>query len=130
MGELLKKLMLGTGVGVGSIVAYTVFDVAHAKPELVIPLVSQLFTGTNALSMILLLGVYFGNQRFSETLQVMRENTTAQQVLADSVKAIADRDDRVGEEQRRLLTYVGTQMEKILLVMDEVKQDRVRGASA
>jgi hypothetical protein len=44
---------------------------------------------------------------------------------------LVDKDDREKEEQRRLLSYVGSQQEKILAAMEDLRlNSKSRGASA
>jgi hypothetical protein len=68
-----------------------------------------------------------------QMLQISRDGAAAQQNLADAVRELVNKDDREKEEQRRLLSYVGSQQEKILAAMEQLQQSatgRSRGASA
>jgi biopolymer transport protein ExbB/TolQ len=127
IADVVKTLIFGSGAGLGAMVAYIVWDAVHAKPDLAIQLIGQLMNGQSALTIVLLVVVYFGDKRVGEGIQVMRENTSAQRDLADAVKTMASKDDREAEEQRLLMSYIATQQEKILKKLDE---PMARGASA
>jgi hypothetical protein len=122
--KIIGHLLIGSGVGAGGgIVLALAYSVAQ-KPELLIDALksfgAQFLLGVIALA--------FVNQRVGEGLNVLRENSASQQKLADAVSMMATKDDRQDEEQRRLMSFVGTQMEKILERLGE--QERAKGASA
>jgi hypothetical protein len=128
----LPHVLLGGGVGAGAMIAY---ELAEREPKALI----ETFQHWGAQSLIALVALVIASQlggRFidlgEQMLQVGRENSASQQKLADAVQELANRDDREKEEQRRLLSYVGSQQEKILTAIDDLKQQgtRSRGASA
>jgi hypothetical protein len=128
----LPHLLLGGGMGAGAIIAY---ELAEREPKALI----ETFQHWGAASLIGLVALVLLSQTsqrlmdFGEKmLQVGRDNSASQQKLADAVQELANRDDREKEEQRRLLSFVGSQQEKILVAIDELKQQgiRSRGASA
>jgi hypothetical protein len=128
----LPHLLLGGGMGAGAIIAY---ELAEREPKALI----ETFQHWGAQSLIGLVALVVVSQlggRFIDLgesmLQVGRDNASSQQKLADAVQELANRDDREKEEQRRLLSFVGSQQEKILVAIDELKQqgNRSRGASA
>ena len=128
----LPHLLLGGGMGAGAIIAY---ELAEREPKALI----ETFQHWGAQSLIGLVALVIASQlggRFIDLgesmLQVGRENSASQQKLADAVQELANKDDREKEEQRRLLSFVGSQQEKIMLALDELKQQgtRSRGASA
>jgi hypothetical protein len=135
--DLLKKLIFGTGAGIGVMIAYIVFDAVHAKPELALQTFGTLMSGSGALTVVLLVALYFGNARVGEGLQVLRDNTSAQKDnavaqrdLADAVQSLAVKDDREAEKQRLMLSYIAQQQEKILEKFETLDKARSRGASA
>jgi hypothetical protein len=128
----LPHLLLGGGLGAGMTITYVL---AEKEPKALI----EVFQHWGAPSLIGLVALVLFSQTsqrvmdFGEKmLQVGRDNSASQQKLADAVQELANRDDREKEEQRRLLSFVGSQQEKILLAIDELKQqgNRSRGASA
>jgi hypothetical protein len=127
----LPHLLLGTSMGAGATIAYVL---AEKEPRALIETFqhwgAQAFLGMVALvvfSQVSTRVIDVGAQM----VQVGRDNATAQQKLADAVQELANRDDREKEEQRRLLSYVGSQQEKILRAIDELHNvTKSRGASA
>jgi hypothetical protein len=117
----LPHLLLGGGMGAGAIIAY---ELAEREPKALI----ETFQHWGAQSLIGLVALVVVSQlggRFIDLgesmLQVGRDNASSQQKLADAVQELANRDDREKEEQRRLLSFVGSQQEKILVAIDELK---------
>ena len=139
----LPHLLLGGGVGAGAMIAY---ELAEREPKALI----ETFQHWGALSFLILVGMVLLSQGAGRVLDLgqrmlastekngermlasTEKNAEGMQKLADAVQALANRDDREKEEQRRLLSFVGSQQEKILAAMDELKQqgNRSRGASA
>lgn len=133
--DLLSKiphLLLGGGMGAGAAIAY---ELAEKEPKALI----ETFQHWGALSFLALVGMVLLSHvvgralDLGERMLVSTERTaTSQQQLADAVQALVNKDDREKEEQRRLLSFVGSQQEKIMVALDELKQqgNRSRGASA
>ena len=49
-----------------------------------------------------------------------KSNAEAQARMADAIAQIADKRDDEAMEQRRLMSYVGSQMEKVLERLDRI----------
>lgn len=112
--ELVKKLLLGSGVTAGAILTYQLFELAKKDPKLLEQVVNwgPLFViGVIALTMI--------DRNFSQMIQVSRENVLAQQQMSAAMEKIADKDDRQSEELRRLTAYSALQTEKMLRQLDD-----------
>jgi len=126
-GELLKHLLTGGVISAGSVMAYALWHLVESQPQLVL----QVVNGWGPLAAIAIGGMLLVDRRFGQVLDVQRDSTSAHQKLADAVKELADRDDHEREEQRRLLSFVGSQQEKILLKLDQVDRNtQARGAHA
>jgi hypothetical protein len=129
-----RHLLLATsGAGIGATAVLTLVDKEHY-------LIVETFRGWGAPSLIAIVAIMVCSNAFNrvidmgnQMIQVGRDGAAAQQNLADSVREMVSKDDREKEEQRRLLSFVGTQQEKILLAIDELRNSvnsRARGASA
>jgi multidrug resistance efflux pump len=133
--DLISKLphmLFGGGLGAGAAIAYLLAD---KEPKALI----ETFQHWGAPAMLALVALVFVSQGAGRVLDLgekmlisTEKNATAQQQLADAVQALVNKDDREKEEQRRLLSYVGSQQEKILTAIEDLKQTgtRSRGASA
>jgi Sec-independent protein translocase protein TatA len=120
----LPHILLGGAMGGGATVAYVL---AEKEPKALI----DTFQRWGPASFISLVALVLFSQFAEKILQVARENASSQQQLADAVREMVNKDDREKEEQRRLLSYVGSQQEKILSSLEELRQERKsRGASA
>jgi hypothetical protein len=128
----LPQILLGSAMGGGVTIACLL---AEKEPKALI----ETFQRWGAASFLALVALVIVNQavgRFMDLgesmLQVGRDNAASQQKLADAVQELANKDDREKEEQRRLLSYVGSQQEKILSAIEDLKTQgtRSRGASA
>jgi hypothetical protein len=128
----LPHLLLSGGMGAGAVIAY---ELAEREPKALI----ETFQHWGPLSLLVLVLMILLSQGagrvldLGERMLVSTERTaTSQQQLADAVQALVNKDDREKEEQRRLLSFVGSQQEKIMVALDELKQqgNRSRGASA
>ena len=129
----LPHLLLGGGMGAGAAIAYVLAD---KEPKALIE-TFQHWGAPSLLGLVALVLVSQGAGRVMDLgeklLQVGRDNAVAQQQLADAVQELVNKDDRETEEQRRMLSYVGSQQEKILAAIDDLKQASVarsRGESA
>jgi hypothetical protein len=133
-GALAKwpSILLGGGAGAG---AAFMLVLAQKEPKALI----ETFQHWGAPSMLGLVALVLVSQVGSRVLDLgermiaTSERTAASmQQQADAIQELVHKDDREKEEQRRLLSYVGSQQEKILAAMDELKQAnaRSRGASA
>jgi len=60
----------------------------------------------------------------AEMLTVSREHATAQARMAAAVEEMSGKDDREKEEQRRMLSYLGSQQEKLLERQDAMLQQQ------
>jgi hypothetical protein len=128
-----QKIAISVGAfGAGSTIALTLVDKEHRLivetmrgwgPGAFIALIAMLLCAAGFKSVMDMGG---------QMLQISRDGAAAQQNLADAVRELVNKDDREKEEQRRLLSYVGSQQEKILSAMEELKQasGKSRGASA
>jgi hypothetical protein len=132
--DLLSKLpglLLGGGMGAGATIAYVLAD---KEPRALI----EVFQHWGAVSFLVLVGMVLFSQGAGRVLDLgermiaSSEKTAASmQQQADAIQALVNKDDREKEEQRRMLSYVGSQQEKILAAMEELRQaGRSRGASA
>jgi hypothetical protein len=126
----LPHLLMGGGMGAGAIIAY---ELAEREPKALI----ETFQRWGAASFLVLVALVIASQIGGRVidlgesmLQVGRDNAVSQQKLADAVQELANRDDREKEEQRRLLSFVGSQQEKIMLALDELKQQGTRSRAA
>src|SRR5579871_4309139 len=133
-GRVRDRLLAGgAGAGAGLMIALAL---STREPKAVIDAVSH-FGGAWALGLVALL---VANQNFgkfmemgAQMIQVQKDNTAAAQELANAVRQIAEKDDRERVEQRRLISFVGTQQEKILERLDGLAQhlgEKARGANA
>jgi hypothetical protein len=128
----LPGLLLGGGVGASATIAYVL---AEKEPKALIE-TFQRWGPWSLLGLVAMVLASKAGERVMDfgdkMLQVGRENAASQQQLADAVQALVNKEDREKEEQRRLLSFVGSQQEKIMLALDELKQqgNRSRGASA
>ena len=133
--ELVKKLLLGSGVTAGAVLTYQLFELAKKDPRLLEQVVNwgPLFViGVIALTMI--------DRNFSQMIQVSRENVLAQQQMSAAMEKIADKDDRQSEEMRRLTSYNAVQAGKIMERLDhqdemlrriaDAQDTKAKGASA
>jgi hypothetical protein len=132
--DLLSKLpglLLGGGMGAGATIAYVLAD---KEPRALI----EVFQHWGAVSFLVLVCMVLFSQGAGRVLDLgermiaSSEKTAASmQQQADAIQALVNKDDREKEEQRRMLSYVGSQQEKILAAMEELRQaGRSRGASA
>jgi hypothetical protein len=128
----LPHLLMGGGMGAGAIIAY---ELAEREPKAMI----DTFQHWGAASLLGLVALVLFSQGAGRVLDMgdrmiaSSEKTAASmQQQADAIQALVNKDDREKEEQRRLLSFVGSQQEKILVAIDELKQqgNRSRGASA
>ncbi|HLJ87744.1 MAG TPA: hypothetical protein VKZ53_13040 [Candidatus Angelobacter sp.] len=91
---------------------------ATKEPRLLLETVQHfgpawLFTGLIA---------FLVDNRFGKALNVGQKMAASQQELADAVRSLTDKDDRERIEQRRLLSYVGTQLERVIDSQDELQR--------
>jgi hypothetical protein len=121
--EAVRKLLVGTGAGAGAYLAYLGSRVLLAEPRMVLTIVGQ----WGPMVVVLLVGLWFANGRVGEWIGVMRDNTQAQQQMADALGQIADRDDRASERQQAMMNYNGQQLEKILLKLDSLGPGKCGG---
>jgi hypothetical protein len=128
----LPGLLIGGGMGACATVAYVL---AEKEPKALI----ETFQRWGAWSFLGLVAMVLLSQGAGRVLDLgermlasTEKNAEGMQKLADGVQALVNKDDREKEEQRRLLSFVGSQQEKIMLALDELKQQgiRSRGASA
>lgn len=125
--ELLKHLVTGGAISAGGVLAYALLHLVEAQPQMVVQAVSS----WGPLALIAVMGMVMVDRRFGQVLEVQRDSTKAHQELADAVTNLAARDDREREEQRRLLSQIGSQQEKILMKLDQVEpRNSARGAHA
>lgn len=127
-----QKLAISVGgFGAGATIALTLVDKEHA-------LIVETFRTWGASAFIALIAMLLASAGFGrvmdmggQMLQISRDGAAAQQNLADAVRELVGKDDREKEEQRRLLSYVGSQQEKILQAIERIEQGgKARGASA
>jgi hypothetical protein len=130
--DLLKRLphwLLGGGAGC----ALTILLVlAEKEPGAIVGTLRQ----WGPASLIGMIAVALASRAFDQVVDVGRQivassaqTAQSQQSLADAVNRIANKDDREREEQRRLLSYIGTQQEKILERLDALKlEEKAKGA--
>jgi uncharacterized coiled-coil protein SlyX len=127
---LLHKVVFGSGLGAGAMLVYMLVELARAKPDLAMAVIAQ----WGAMPIVLIVGMYFANARMGDWLVVMRENTKAQQDLANSVNKIAEKDDREVEERKLMMAYVGQQLSKVLEKLEDLQsqnqQPKAHGACA
>jgi hypothetical protein len=126
-------VVAGGSAGIGATAMLTLVDKEHY-------LIVETFRGWGAQSLIAIVAIVVCSNAFNrvidvgtQMIQVGRDGALAQQNLADAVREMVNKDDREKEEQRRLLSYVGTQQEKILNAIDELStavNTKARGASA
>lgn len=121
LGAMLKKIVFGGSVGIGATIAYVFLQAILKQPDLV-KLLINVVGSWGPLMVVLLVGMYFANERMGEGLQVMRDNTSAQQDLANAVRSIAEKDDRTAEKQALLLGYVGQQLDKTLVQLTAISE--------
>ena len=123
---MIQKFIFSSGLGAGAMIVWLMVDLARAKPEVAIAVISQ----WGAMPIVLIVGMYFANSRMGDWLSVMRENTKAQQDLATAVRQIAEKDDRAVEEQKLIMAYVGQQLDKVLKKLESLDEPKARGIGA
>jgi hypothetical protein len=116
LNDTMHKLLLGTGAGAGAFLAYLAARLLLAEPRLALTIVGQ----WGPMLVVLMVGLWFANARVGEWIAVMRENTQAQQQMADALRLIAEKDDRAVERQHTMMNYVGQQLERILVKLDNL----------
>jgi hypothetical protein len=124
--DLLQTAIFGGSAGSGMLLAY---ELISKQPAMVI----ETFRSWGPLSLFCLIGLVMVDRGFRSIVGATEQSAAAQQKLADAVNMIAVKDDREKEEQRRLLSYVGSQQETIIRRMDEIAtqlKGQARGASA
>jgi hypothetical protein len=126
----LPHLLMGGGMGAGAIIAY---ELAEREPKALI----ETFQHWGAASLIGLVALVLFSQVAGRVLDMgdrmiaSSEKTAASmQQQADAIQLLVNKDDREKEEQRRLLSFVGSQQEKIMVALDELKQQGTRSRSA
>ena len=124
--SVLKTLLFGSGAGGGAVIAIALAKVIAAKPDLVI----QALASWGPVATLFAMGMFFANGIARDGISALRENAASSAELASAVNRIADKDDRQAEEQKRLLSYIGTQNEKILERLAALDSSRARGGHA
>lgn len=122
---IVKMLLKFAGLGTGATLALVVVEMWRAHPELLIGLA----TSWGPVTGLCFAGLWFVDRRFGEGVQVMRDNTIAQQRLADAVTQIAQKDDSERREQKLQIGYVAAQQEKILEKLEGMEL-KARGTHA
>ena len=110
MSVTMKGALLTGGAGVGAALAFSLVDAIRAEPKVFLSILANwgpLF-GVAIVLMIL------GDRRMGELIASNRANADAQARMADAIQEIAGKSDSETMEQRRLMSYIGSQMEKIL----------------
>ena len=122
-----KGIALFGSAGVGATIALTLIDKEHHS-------IVETFRAWGPMPLIGLVALVIVAPRVMDLGERMinssEKNAASQQQLADAVQALVNKDDRDKEEQRRLLSYVGSQQEKILQKLEQMSEPKARGASA
>jgi hypothetical protein len=124
--KAITHLLLGAGAGVFGTV---LIMLAQKEPARVI----EVIAGWGPGSFIGLVAVVLVARGFDRVADAQLQAASSQQNLADAVRQIAEKDDSEREEQRRLLSFVGSQQEKILSSLESLAQrfdEKARGAHA
>jgi hypothetical protein len=115
-GTTLKGAVLTSGVGAGAVVMYAMIETIRSEPKLFL----QMLTNWGPLFAVVILVAVLGDRRMGELIAVNKSNAEAQTRMADAIAQIADKRDDEAMEQRRLMSYVGSQMEKVLERLDRI----------
>jgi hypothetical protein len=120
--------LTGASLGVGGLFGMVLASLLKSRPDQFIGLLNSF----GPVFLLVVAGLWLVDRHAPPFIQAQRENAAATQKLADSVQAIAQKDDRQTERLAREISFVGSQMEKLLTGVDELRrgQERSRGASA
>lgn len=121
--DYIGHLVFGSSAGIGAVIALKLVD---SNPTLVL----ETFKSWGPLSLLGVMSLVMVDRGFRSMVAAAEKSAGAQQNMADAIRELANKDDREKEEQRRMLSYVGSQQEKILLALDRLEQQKSRGASA
>ena len=124
--RILPSLLMGTSLGVTGTILLVL---AQKEPAQIV----EMFRGWGPGSLIAIIAVFLVSRGFDRLVDALLKGAASQQDLANAVREMRDRDDREREEQRRLLSFVGTQQEKILQKFEELTQhleEKAQGAHA
>jgi len=113
--QLLRMFAAGSGAGIGAVAAFfaamnpdALAHVAASWPGVVLGL------GCG--------GIFVLDRRFGHGITAVREMAAAQQGLTGAVEQLVKRDDQRAREQDLMLDYLGTQTEKILNCLADLKR--------
>ncbi|HKV94898.1 MAG TPA: hypothetical protein VJW20_20300 [Candidatus Angelobacter sp.] len=121
--EYIGHLVFGSSAGIGAVIALKLVD---SNPTLVL----ETFRSWGPLSLLGVMALFMVDRGFRAVVAASEKSAGAQQNMADSIRELANKDDREKEEQRRLLSYVGSQQEKILQAIERLEPTKERRASA
>ena len=122
--DYIGHLVFGGSTGIGAVLAYKLVD---SNPTLVL----ETFKSWGPLSLLCVMGMVMVDRGFRSMVGAAEKSATSQQILADAVRQIADRDNYRAQQQEILLGHIGTTMEKVLVKLEGVEQNtKARGVSA
>jgi hypothetical protein len=126
VSALIQKLLFGGSFGAGATIAWLMLEALRAEPKMLITTLGQ----WGATPMLLLVGMYFGNERMGQGLKAIQEHAASQQQLANAVERLAERDDRAEQKQALQMGYISEQLEKVLARFDALETSKARGVGA
>lgn len=113
--ELAKKVLLGGSVSAGAVVAYELLEIAKKNPAVLLSIVNW-----GPLFAIVLALIFLVDRRLGMGIEALQNNARAQQSMSDAVQKIAEKDDREGEELKRLTSFNAMQSEKVLRAVEDL----------
>ena len=126
-GFAMKHLLTGGSIGAGAILAMAIWDLSKSQPQLFIETFAKWGPGA-ALGMF---AIVFVDRRLGQGMTLLRDNTKAQQQMADAVQGLVQKDDVRAREQELALDVITSRTEQIHQLLEELKhQGAARGAGA
>jgi hypothetical protein len=122
----MQRLVFGGSLGAGAMMMWFLLEALHAEPKLLLGLIGQ----WGATPVILMVALWFGNDRIGQGMALIQKSAEAQQKLADAVTALAGRDDRREQKQELMMAHISTQLEKVLERLEARESEKARVAGA
>jgi hypothetical protein len=131
VGDIAKHLLTGGGVGLGAALGYFLMSATGDERKLLIETVAKF----GPWFVMGIAGIVFVDRRVGEGINVLKENASSQQKLADAVSSIANRDDERARENEIVVGVLARNSSEILSRMKGIEQalnieERAHGHSA